>query len=156
MLIQGGGKRKGAFAIYLEPWHADVFEFLDLRKKHGNEENIARDLFYDLWVIDLNMEREEAKEDWSLFCPHEAPGLADCWGKEFVKLYTKYEKEGRARKVVKAQEPSRFAILDSQVETGTPLPALQGRRQRKIEPAKFGYHQKLEPLHRDHRKLHIG
>jgi len=116
---QGGGKRKGAFAIYLEPWHADVFEFLDLRKNHGKEEMRARDLFYALWVSDLFMERVEANEDWSLFCPHEAPGLADCWGKEFVKLYTKYEKEGRARKVVKAQELW-FAILDSQVETGTP------------------------------------
>jgi len=116
---QGGGKRKGAFAIYLEPWHADVFEFLDLRKNHGKEENRARDLFYALWVCDLFMERVEANEDWSLFCPHEAPGLADCWGKEFVELYTKYEKEGRARRVVKAQELW-FAILDSQVETGTP------------------------------------
>ena len=116
---QGGGKRKGAFAIYLEPWHADVFEFLDLRKNHGKEENRARDLFYALWVSDLFMERVEANGDWSLFCPHEAPGLADCWGKEFEKLYTKYEKEGRARKVVKAQELW-FAILDSQVETGTP------------------------------------
>ncbi len=116
---QGGGKRKGAFAIYLEPWHADVFEFLDLRKNHGKEEMRARDLFYALWVPDLFMERVEANEDWSLFCPHEAPGLADCWGKEFEKLYNKYEKEGRARKVVKAQELW-FAILDSQVETGTP------------------------------------
>ncbi|HWZ15005.1 MAG TPA: ribonucleoside-diphosphate reductase subunit alpha [Mucilaginibacter sp.] len=116
---QGGGKRKGAFAIYLEPWHADIFEFLDLRKNHGKEEMRARDLFYALWVSDLFMERVEANGDWSLFCPHEAPGLADCWGKEFEKLYKKYEKEGRARKVVKAQELW-FAILDSQVETGTP------------------------------------
>jgi len=116
---QGGGKRKGAFAIYLEPWHADVFEFLDLRKNHGKEEMRARDLFYALWVSDLFMQRVEANEDWSLFCPHEAPGLADCWGKEFEKLYKKYEKEGRARRVVKAQELW-FAILDAQVETGTP------------------------------------
>ncbi|HEY8780587.1 MAG TPA: ribonucleoside-diphosphate reductase subunit alpha [Mucilaginibacter sp.] len=116
---QGGGKRKGAFAIYLEPWHADVFEFLDLRKNHGKEEMRARDLFYALWVPDLFMERVEANGEWSLFCPHEAPGLADCWGKEFEKLYTKYEKEGRARRVVKAQELW-FAILDAQVETGTP------------------------------------
>src|ERR1700741_4465782 len=116
---QGGGKRKGAFAIYLEPWHADIFEFLDLRKNHGKEEMRARDLFYALWVSDLFMERVEANEDWSLFCPHEAPGLADCFGKEFEKLYKRYEKEGRARKVVKAQELW-FAILDSQVETGTP------------------------------------
>jgi ribonucleoside-diphosphate reductase alpha chain len=116
---QGGGKRKGAFAIYLEPWHADVFEFLDLRKNHGKEEMRARDLFYALWVSDLFMQRVEANEEWSLFCPHEAPGLADCWGKEFEALYARYESEGRARKVIKAQELW-FAILDAQVETGTP------------------------------------
>jgi ribonucleoside-diphosphate reductase alpha chain len=116
---QGGGKRKGAFAIYLEPWHADIFEFLDLRKNHGKEEMRARDLFYALWVSDLFMQRVEANEDWSLFCPHEAPGLADCWGKEFEDLYTRYEREGRARKVIKAQELW-FAVLDAQVETGTP------------------------------------
>jgi len=116
---QGGGKRKGAFAIYLEPWHADVFDFLDLRKNHGKEEMRARDLFYALWVSDLFMRRVEANEEWSLFCPHEAPGLADCWGKEFEALYEKYEKEGRARRTVKAQELW-FAILDAQVETGTP------------------------------------
>ena len=116
---QGGGKRKGAFAIYLEPWHADIFEFLDLRKNHGKEEMRARDLFYALWVSDLFMERVEANADWSLFCPHEAPGLADCFGAEFVELYTRYEKEGRARKVIKAQDLW-FAVLDAQVETGTP------------------------------------
>ncbi|RFZ95263.1 ribonucleoside-diphosphate reductase subunit alpha [Mucilaginibacter conchicola] len=116
---QGGGKRKGAFAIYLEPWHADIFEFLDLRKNHGKEEMRARDLFYALWVSDLFMKRVEANEDWSLFCPHEAPGLADCFGAEFEALYTKYEREGRARKTIKAQELW-FAVLDSQVETGTP------------------------------------
>ncbi|RFZ82174.1 ribonucleoside-diphosphate reductase subunit alpha [Mucilaginibacter terrenus] len=116
---QGGGKRKGAFAIYLEPWHADIFEFLDLRKNHGKEEMRARDLFYALWVSDLFMKRVEANEDWSLFCPHEAPGLADCHSDEFEALYTKYEREGRARKTIKAQELW-FAVLDSQVETGTP------------------------------------
>lgn len=116
---QGGGKRKGAFAIYLEPWHADVFEFLDLRKNHGIEEMRARDLFLALWICDLFMKRVEANGDWSLFCPHEAPGLHECWGDEFENLYTKYEQEGRARKVVKAQELW-FAILDAQVETGTP------------------------------------
>jgi ribonucleoside-diphosphate reductase alpha chain len=116
---QGGGKRKGAFAIYLEPWHADIFEFLDLRKNHGKEEMRARDLFYALWVSDLFMERVEANEEWSLFCPHEAPGLADCFGAEFVELYTRYEKEGRARRTIKAQELW-FAVLDAQVETGTP------------------------------------
>lgn len=116
---QGGGKRKGAFAIYLEPWHADVFEFLDLRKNHGKEEMRARDLFYALWMNDLFMERVEANADWSLFCPNEAPGLSDCWGPEFKKLYTQYETEGRARKTIKAQDLW-FAIIESQIETGTP------------------------------------
>lgn len=116
---QGGGKRKGAFAIYLEPWHADIFEFLDLRKNHGKEEMRARDLFYALWVCDLFMQRVEEDGEWSLFCPHEAPGLHECWGKEFETLYTRYEAEGRARKTIKAQELW-FAILDAQVETGTP------------------------------------
>ncbi len=116
---QGGGKRKGAFAIYLEPWHADIFDFLDLRKNHGKEEMRARDLFYALWVSDLFMKRVEANGDWSLFCPHEAPGLSECWGAEFEALYEQYESEGRARKTVKAQDLW-FAILDAQVETGTP------------------------------------
>ncbi len=116
---QGGGKRKGSFAIYLEPWHADIFSFLDLKKNHGKEENRARDLFYALWISDLFMERVENNEDWSLFCPNEAPGLADCYGDDFVKLYTKYEREGKARKVVKAQDLW-FEILESQIETGTP------------------------------------
>jgi ribonucleoside-diphosphate reductase alpha chain len=116
---QGGGKRKGAFAIYLEPWHADVFEFLDLRKNHGKEELRARDLFYALWMNDLFMERVESNGEWSLFCPNEAPGLSDCWGPEFVKLYTQYEEEGRARKTIKAQDLW-FAIVESQIETGTP------------------------------------
>jgi ribonucleoside-diphosphate reductase alpha chain len=116
---QGGGKRKGAFAIYLEPWHADIFEFLELKKNHGKEELRARDLFYALWTPDLFMQRVEENGDWSLFCPNEAPGLADCYGKEFERLYVKYEHEGRARKVVKAQELW-FAVLESQTETGTP------------------------------------
>src|SRR5665647_1845037 len=116
---QGGGKRKGAFAIYLEPWHADVFEFLDLRKNHGKEEMRARDLFFALWICDLFMKRVEANGEWSLFCPNEAPGLSDCFGDAFETLYTKYEAEGRARKTIKAQELW-FAILDSQIETGTP------------------------------------
>ncbi|XP_019172904.1 PREDICTED: ribonucleoside-diphosphate reductase large subunit-like isoform X2 [Ipomoea nil] len=88
---QGGGKRKGAFAVYLEPWHADIFEFLDLRKNHGKEEHRARDLFYILWVPDLFMERVQRNGQWSLFCPNESPRLADCWGEEFSKLYTQYE-----------------------------------------------------------------
>lgn len=116
---QGGGKRKGAFAVYLEPWHADVIDFLQLKKNHGKEELRARDLFYAMWISDLFMKRVEADEDWSLFCPHEAPGLAECHGEAFEKLYTRYEKEGRARKVIKAQELW-FEILESQTETGTP------------------------------------
>jgi ribonucleoside-diphosphate reductase alpha chain len=116
---QGGGKRKGAFAIYLEPWHADIFAFLDLRKNHGKEEMRARDLFFALWICDLFMKRVEADGEWSLFCPNEAPGLSDCHGEAFETLYTQYEAEGRARKTIKAQELW-FAILDSQIETGTP------------------------------------
>ncbi|MEK7175267.1 MAG: ribonucleoside-diphosphate reductase subunit alpha, partial [Patescibacteria group bacterium] len=116
---QGGGKRKGANAIYLEPWHSDIFEFLELKKNHGKEELKARDLFFGLWIPDLFMQRVEANGNWSLFCPNEAKGLAECYGAEFEKLYTKYEEEGKARKVVKAQELW-FAILESQIETGTP------------------------------------
>ena len=116
---QGGGKRKGAFAVYLEPWHADVFEFLDLRKNHGKEEMRARDLFYALWIPDLFMKRVEADGDWSLFCPNEAPGLHETWGENFEILYQQYEEEGRARKTIKAQELW-FAILEAQIETGTP------------------------------------
>ncbi|NBA86405.1 ribonucleoside-diphosphate reductase subunit alpha [Emticicia sp. CRIBPO] len=116
---QGGGKRKGSFAIYIEPWHADIFDFLDLKRNHGKEELRARDLFYAMWISDLFMKRVEANDDWSLFCPHECPGLADCYGDEFEKLYEKYESEGRARRTVKAQELW-FAMLESQVETGTP------------------------------------
>ncbi len=116
---QGGGKRKGAFAIYLEPWHADIKDFLDLKKNHGKEEMRARDLFYALWISDLFMKRVKENSDWSLFCPNEAPGLHDAYGEEFEALYTKYEQEGKARKTVKAQELW-FAILDSQIETGTP------------------------------------
>jgi ribonucleoside-diphosphate reductase alpha chain len=116
---QGGGKRKGSFAIYLEPWHADIFEFLDLKKNHGKEEMRARDLFFALWISDLFMKRVEADGDWSLFCPNEAPGLSDCYGEKFEELYTRYEKEGRARKTIKAQELW-FAVLESQIETGTP------------------------------------
>lgn len=116
---QGGGKRKGAFAIYLEPWHADIFEFLELRKNHGKEELRARDLFYALWISDLFMNRVESNRNWSLFSPDEAPGLSDCWGEQFERLYEQYESEGRARRTVKAQELW-FAILESQIETGTP------------------------------------
>jgi len=134
---QGGGKRKGAFAVYLEPWHADVFEFLDLRKNHGKEEMRARDLFYALWVSDLFMKRVESNGDWSLFCPHEAPGLADCWGTEFEALYEKYEQEGRARKTVKAQDLW-FAILDAQIETGTPYLLYKDSANRKSNQQNLG------------------
>merc|ERR1712223_370956 len=116
---QGGNKRPGAFAMYLEPWHADIFAFLDLRKNHGKEEQRARDLFYALWIPDLFMKRVKEFGMWSLMCPHECPGLADCWGEEFEKLYTKYESEGKFRKQVKAQEVW-SAIVESQIETGTP------------------------------------
>ena len=116
---QGGGKRKGSFAIYLEPWHADIYEFLDLRKNNGKEEVRARDLFLALWISDLFMNRVKEEGDWSLFCPNEAPGLADCYGKEFEALYTRYEEEGRARKVIKARDLW-AAVLDSQIETGNP------------------------------------
>ena len=116
---QGGGKRKGSFAIYLEPWHADVFDFLDLKKNHGKEEQRARDLFYAMWTPDLFMKRVEEGGDWSLMCPDECPGLSDCWGEEFEKLYTKYEKEGKVKKTIKAQDLW-FKILESQIETGTP------------------------------------
>ncbi len=116
---QGGGKRKGSFAIYLEPWHADIYEFLDIRKNHGKEEVRARDLFTAMWTPDLFMKRVEANADWSLFCPNETPGLADCWGEAFEKLYTQYEKEGRARKTIKARDLW-AAIIDSQIETGNP------------------------------------
>ncbi len=116
---QGGGKRKGSFAIYLEPWHADISAFLDMKKNHGKEEMRARDLFYALWISDLFMKRVEANEEWSLFCPHECPGLADAYGDDFEKLYEKYEREGRARKTIKAQDLW-FEILEAQIETGTP------------------------------------
>ena len=116
---QGGGKRKGSFAIYLEPWHADIFDFLELKKNHGKEERRARDLFYGLWIPDLFMERVEADEMWSLFCPNEAPGLSDCYGAAFEQKYKQYEKEGRARTSIKAQTLW-FAILEAQIETGTP------------------------------------
>ena len=116
---QGGGKRKGSFAMYLEPWHADVFDFLDLKKNHGKEEMRARDLFYALWTPDLFMKRVEEDGNWTLMCPNECPGLSDTYGEEFEKLYTKYEAEGKGRKTIKAQDLW-FKIMESQIETGTP------------------------------------
>jgi ribonucleoside-diphosphate reductase alpha chain len=100
---QGGGKRRGAFAVYVEPWHADIFEYLQLRKNHGKEENRARDLFYALWIPDLFMRRVEKNEEWTLMCPNECPGLTETWGEKFEELYTSYETQGRGRKTVKAQ-----------------------------------------------------
>ena len=116
---QGGGKRKGSFAIYIEPWHSDVFEFLQLKKNHGKEELRARDLFYAMWIPDLFMKRVEANEEWSLFSPDEAKNLHETYGEEFERLYEKYEKDGKARKTVKAQDLW-FEILEAQIETGNP------------------------------------
>jgi ribonucleotide reductase alpha subunit len=119
-LVHNSGKRNGSFAVYLEPWHPDIYDFLDLKKNHGDEEQRARDLFYALWIPDLFMERvKEPNGKWSLFCPNECPGLSDVYGSEFVELYTKYEASGKARRTVHARELW-FAILDSQMETGTP------------------------------------
>lgn len=115
----GGGKRNGSFAIYLEPWHADIEDFLMLKRNTGSEEERARDLFYAMWVPDLFMERVEADGEWTLFCPAEAPGLADVWGPEFKELYERYEREGKGRATISAQKLW-FKILDSQIETGTP------------------------------------
>ncbi|MCB9284099.1 MAG: ribonucleoside-diphosphate reductase subunit alpha [Lewinellaceae bacterium] len=134
---QGGGKRKGAFAVYLEPWHADVLDFLELKKNHGKEELRARDLFYAMWVPDLFMERVKQDADWSLFCPNEAPGLCDTYGGEFEALYHKYEKEGRARKTVRAQELW-FAILESQIESGTPYILYKDAANRKSNQKNLG------------------
>jgi ribonucleoside-diphosphate reductase alpha chain len=116
---QGGGKRKGSIAVYLEPWHADIYDFLDIRKNHGKEEMRARDLFTALWIPDLFMKRVEEEGMWSLMCPNECPGLSDCHSEEFVKLYTKYEEEGRFRKQIKARELW-ASIIEAQIETGNP------------------------------------
>jgi len=134
---QGGGKRKGAFAIYIEPWHADIEGWLDLRKNHGAEEIRARDLFYGLWIPDLFMERVEKDEEWSLFCPNEAPGLPDVWGTEFETLYKKYEAEGRARKTVRARSLWE-AILDAQIETGMPYMLYKDHANRKSNQQNLG------------------
>ena len=117
--VNQSGRRNGSFAIYLEPWHPDVEDFLELKKNHGDEELKARDLFYALWISDLFMERVKINAKWSLFCPHECPGLADVFGEKFNELYEKYEVEGKARKVINARDLW-FKILDSQMETGTP------------------------------------
>jgi ribonucleoside-diphosphate reductase alpha subunit len=134
---QGGGKRKGSFAIYLEPWHADIFDFLDLKKNHGKEEMRARDLFFAVWISDLFMKRVENNEMWSLFCPNEAPGLADVWGEDFERLYEKYEKEEKYRKQIKAQDLW-FEILESQIETGTPYILYKDAANRKSNQKNLG------------------
>ncbi len=119
LVHNGGGRRNGSFAIYLETWHADIEDFLDMRKNHGDEELRARDLFYALWVSDLFMERVKENGKWALFCPHECPGLADVYGDNFKELYIKYETSGKSNKIVNARELW-FKILDAQMETGTP------------------------------------
>ncbi|KAG2176605.1 hypothetical protein INT44_007269 [Umbelopsis vinacea] len=134
---QGGNKRPGAFAMYLEPWHADVFDFLDLKKNTGKEENRARDLFYALWIPDLFMKRVEANGDWTLFCPSEAPNLHEVWGEKFEALYERYEREGRGRKTIKAQKLW-FAILESQTETGTPYMLYKDACNRKSNQQNLG------------------
>lgn len=134
---QGGNKRPGAFAVYLEPWHADIFEFLDLKKNTGKEEVRARELFYALWIPDLFMKRVESNGDWSLMCPHDCPGLADCWGEDFEKLYEQYEKEKRFMRQVKAQAVWK-AIIEAQVETGTPFMLYKDSCNRKSNQQNLG------------------
>lgn len=134
---QGGNKRPGAFAIYLEPWHADIFEFLNLKKNTGAEEHRARDLFYALWIPDLFMKRVENDEDWSLMCPNKCPDLFDVWGEKFEELYLKYESEGRANRKVKARQLW-FAIIESQVETGTPYMLYKDACNRKSNQQNIG------------------
>ena len=134
---QGGGKRKGSFAIYLEPWHADVFEFLDLRKNHGKEEVRARDLFYALWIPDLFMKRVKENGDWTLMCPNECPGLSDCWGDEFEALYMKYESEGKGRETIKAQDLW-YKIIEAQIETGNPYMLYKDAANRKSNQQNLG------------------
>ncbi len=134
---QGGGKRKGSFAIYVEPWHADIYEFLDLKKNHGKEEMRARDLFYAMWIPDLFMKRVEANENWTLMCPNECPGLFNHHSEEFEKLYNKYEAENKGRKTVKARELWE-KILESQIETGTPYMLYKDAANRKSNQQNLG------------------
>jgi len=134
---QGGGKRKGSFAIYVEPWHADIFDFLELKKNHGKEEMRARDLFYAMWTPDLFMKRVEEDTDWTLMCPNECPGLYDCHGEEFEKLYTQYETEGKGRKTIRARELWE-KITESQIETGTPYMLYKDSANRKSNQKNLG------------------
>ncbi len=134
---QGGGKRKGSFAMYLETWHADIFDFLDLKKNHGKEEMRARDLFYAMWISDLFMERVQKDGDWTLMCPNECPGMDEVHSKEFEALYTKYEAEGKGRKTIKARELWE-KILESQIETGTPYMLYKDAANRKSNQQNLG------------------
>ena len=134
---QGGGKRKGSFAIYVEPWHADIFDFLDLKKNHGKEEMRARDLFYAMWIPDLFMQRVQDDAEWTLMCPNECPGLYDCHSEEFDALYHKYEAENKGRKTVKARELWE-KILESQIETGTPYMLYKDAANRKSNQKNLG------------------
>ena len=134
---QGGGKRKGSFAIYLEPWHADIFDFLELKKNHGKEEMRARDLFYALWIPDLFMKRVQEDGNWTLMCPNECPGLPDTHSEEFETLYTKYEAEGKGRKTIKARELWE-KVLESQIETGTPYMLYKDAANRKSNQQNLG------------------
>ena len=134
---QGGGKRNGSFAIYLEPWHADIGDFIRMKMNTGSEDEKARDLFYALWVPDLFMERVVANGDWTLFCPAEAPGLSDCYGDEFKALYERYESENKGRKTIKAQKLW-FEILESQIETGTPYLVYKDACNRKSNQKNLG------------------
>ena len=134
---QGGGKRKGSFAIYIEPWHSDIFDFLDLKKNHGKEEMRARDLFYAMWIPDLFMKRVESNGDWTLMCPNECPGLYDCHSEEFEKLYLKYESDQKGRKTIKARELWE-KILESQIETGTPYMLYKDACNRKSNQKNLG------------------
>ncbi|APG60655.1 ribonucleoside-diphosphate reductase subunit alpha [Christiangramia salexigens] len=134
---QGGGKRKGSFAMYVEPWHADIFDFLDLKKNHGKEEMRARDLFYAMWMPDLFMKRVQEDAKWTLMCPNECPGLFDCYGEEFEKLYEKYESEGKGRRTIKARELWE-KIMESQIETGTPYMLYKDAANRKSNQKNLG------------------
>ncbi len=134
---QGGGKRKGSFAIYVEPWHADIFDFLELKKNHGKEEMRARDLFYAMWIPDLFMKRVEADGEWTLMCPNECPGLFSSHSEEFEKLYTQYEEQGKGRKTIKARELWE-KILESQIETGTPYMLYKDAANRKSNQQNLG------------------
>lgn len=163
---QGGNKRPGAFAIYIEPWHADIFDFLDLRKNHGKEEVRARDLFFALWIPDMFMRRVQENGDWPLFCPAEAPNLHEVYGDEFDELFLRYEKEGRAKKTMPAQKLW-YAILEAQTETGGPFMLYKDAANRKShslldtsslmlstflsyrqeQPKELGNHQVLQLVH---------